>query len=164
MSREVLGGRLMNSILYGNFRIEILTDTGGKLERVSLQKATSQLAARHPTTTAGGEVLPLLDREEELRRIGLAVQAGEPIQLVAPCGFGKTGLLRQLASTLGSQDTMRPWVYQRLGKEHLDDTLQRLFDASYTSPQPFKPTPEQRTQLLSQVTSVVLLDDLTLGP
>jgi hypothetical protein len=154
----------MNSILYGNFRIEILTDVGGKLERISLQKAASQPAARQPTTPADGEAALLLDREDELRRIRLAVDAGDPIELVGPCGFGKTGLLRRLAGAVGGQDAARPWIYLRLGRERLDDTLQRLVDASYTSQQPFKATPEQRTQLLGQVSSVVLLDDLTLGP
>jgi HYR domain len=162
MSCDVLGGKLMNSILYGNFRIELLTNVGGKLQRVSLH-TTSQPAPRQPVTAPRGEVLSLLGREEELRRLQLAVQAGDPIELVGPCGFGKTTLLRQLAST-ASQEMARPSVYLRLGKERLDDTLHRLFDASYISPQPFKPTPEQRAQLLTQVTSVVMLDDLTLGP
>src|SRR5215218_7836301 len=68
MSRDASGGgRLMNSILYGNFRIEILTDVGGKLERISLQKAASQPAARQPTTPADGEAPLLLDREDEPR-------------------------------------------------------------------------------------------------
>ena len=93
----------------------------------------------------------------------LAIQAGQPIELIAGCGFGKTGLLRQLATVDGGEDLTRPWVYLRVGNERLDDTLQRLFDASYTNPQPFKPTPEQRAQLLGQVTSVILLDDLTVG-
>jgi HYR domain len=162
MSCDALGGKLMNSILYGNFRIELLTDIGGKLQRITLHQAL-QPAARQPATAAGAEVLSFLGREEELRRLRLAVQTGDPIELVGPCGFGKTTLLRQLASTAG-EELARPLMYLRLGKERLDDTLQRLFDASYTSPQPFKPTPEQRTQLLSQVTSVVMLDDLTLSP
>jgi hypothetical protein len=153
----------MNRILYGNLHIEILPDVGSKLERVSLQRAAPQLVPRQPTATAGGELRALLGREEELRRVRLAVQAGKPVELIAACGFGKTGLLRQLATIDGGEDLARPWVYLRLGKERLDDTLHRLFDASYTSPQPFKPTPAQRTRLLGQVNSVVLLDDLTVG-
>jgi HYR domain len=164
MSCDALGGRLMNSIMYGNFRIEVLTGTGARLERISLQRVSPQLASDQTATTAAREPLLLIGRDEELGRVRLAVQAGKPIELVAPCGFGKTELLRQLAGTLGGEDTTRPWVYLRPGKERLDDTLQRLFDASYTSPEPFKPTPDQRVQLLGQVTSVVLLDDLTLEP
>jgi HYR domain len=163
MSCDALGGRLMNSIMYGNFRIEVLTGTGARLERISLQRVSPQLASDRTATTAGDEPL-LLGRDEELGRVRLALQAGKPIELVAPCGFGKTALLRQLAGTLGGEDTTRPWVYLQPGKERLDDTLQRLFDASYASPEPFKPTPDQRVQLLGQVTSVVLLDDLTLEP
>jgi energy-coupling factor transporter ATP-binding protein EcfA2 len=162
MSCDAWGGKLMNSILYGNLRIELLTNVGGRLQPVSL-RPTSQPAARQPVTAPSGETLPFLGREQELQRLRLAIQAGDPIELVGPCGFGKTTLLRQLAS-IASQETARPPVYLRLGKERLDDTLQRLFDASYTSPEPFKPTPEQRTQLLARVSSVVLLDDLTLSP
>jgi hypothetical protein len=153
----------MHSIVYGNLRIEILNDVGSRLERVALERVTPQLLGRHPTRSASGELQTLLAREEELDRVRLAVQAGKPIELIAACGFGKTGLLRQLAAVDGGEDLTRPWVYLRLGKERLDDTLHRLFDASYTSPQPFKPTPEQRTQLLGQVNSVILLDDLTVG-
>jgi hypothetical protein len=153
----------MHSIVYGNLRIEILTDVGSKLERVALDRVTPQLLGRQPPGPASGGFQTLLAREEELDRVRLAVQAGMPIELVAACGFGKTGLLRQLAAVDGGEDLTRPWVYLRLGKERLDDTLHRLFDASYTSPQPFKPTPEQRAQLLGQVNSVILLDDLTVG-
>ncbi|HET7516569.1 MAG TPA: hypothetical protein VFN05_02485, partial [Actinomycetes bacterium] len=142
--------------MYGNLRIEILDDVGSRLERVALQRVTPQLRGRQPTGPASGGFQTLLAREEELDRVRLAVQAGTPIELVAACGFGKTGLLRQLAAVDGGEDLARPWVYLRLGKERLDDTLHRLFDASYTSPQPFKPTPEQRAQLLGQVNSVIL--------
>jgi hypothetical protein len=153
----------MHSIVYGNLRIEILNDVGSRLERVVLQRVAPQLLGRQPTGPASGELQTLLAREEELDRVRLAIGAGKPIELIAACGFGKTGLLRQLAAVDGGQDLTRSWVYLRLGKERLDDTLQRLFDASYTSPQPFKPTPEQRAQLLGQVDSVILLDDLTVG-
>jgi HYR domain len=153
----------MHSIVYGNLRIEILTDAGSRLERVALQRVTPQLLGRQPTGPAGGELQTPLGREEELGRIRLAIQAGKPIELVAACGFGKTGLLRQLGTVDGGEDLTRPWIYLRLGKEQLDDTLQRLFDASYTNPQPFKPTPEQRAQLLGQVNAVILLDDLSVG-
>jgi hypothetical protein len=103
-----------------------------------------QLLGRQPTGPAGGKIQMLLGREEELGRVRLAIQAGKPIELIAACGFGKTGLLRQLAAVDGGEDLTRAWIYLRLGKEQLDDTLQRLFDASYTGPQPFKPTTEQR--------------------
>ena len=138
----------MHSIVYGNLRIEILTDVGSRLERVPLQRMTPQLLGRRPTGPASDELPTLLGREEDLGRVRLAIQAGTPIELIAACGFGKTGLLRQLAAVDGGEDPERPWVYLRLGKERLDDTLHRLFDASYTSPEPFKPTPEQRAQLL----------------
>jgi HYR domain len=153
----------MHSIVYGNLRIDILTDVGSRLERVPLQRRMPQLRGRQPTGPASGKLQTLLGREEELGRVRLALQAGKPIELIAACGFGKTDLLRQLAAVDGGEDLTRAWVYLRLGKEQLDDTLQRLFDASYTSPQPFKPTTEQRAQLLGQVNSVILLDDVTLG-
>jgi hypothetical protein len=154
----------MQSIVYGNLRIEIVTSVGSRLDRISLQRVTPQLHARRTTGPPGGELQPLLGRQEELDRMQLAIQAGRPIELIGGCGFGKTSLLRQLAAVDGGEDLARPWVYLRVGNERLDDTLHRLFEASYTSPQPFKPTPEQRTRLLGQVNSVVLLDDLTMDP
>ena len=124
----------MHSIVYGNLRIEILTDAGSRLERISLQRVTPRRLGRQPDVSAGDELQTLLGREEELGRLRLAIQAGRPIELVAGCGFGKTGLLRQLAAVDGGEDLARPWVYLRVGKEQLDDTLHRLFEASYTSP------------------------------
>jgi hypothetical protein len=153
----------MHSIVYGNLRIEILTDAGSRLERISVQRVTSRLRGRQPDGPAGDELQMLLGREEELGRLRLALQAGRPVELVAACGFGKTGLLRQLAAVDGGEDLARPWVYLRVGKERLDDTLHRLFEASYVSPQAFKPEPEQLARLLGQVNSVFLLDDLTVG-
>jgi hypothetical protein len=153
----------MHSIVYGNLRIEILTDAGSRLERISLQRVTPRLRGRQPDGPTGGELQMLLGREEELGRLRLALQAARPIELVAACGFGKTGLLRQLAAVDGGEDLARPWVYLRLGKERLDDTLHRLFDASYTTSQPFKPRPEERARLLGEVNSVFLLDDLAVG-
>ena len=149
----------MSSILYGNLRVDILTDVGDRLERISVERAPS--VATHQPASAAGQLRSLLARGDELHHLQLAVAAGEPVELVAPCGFGKTSLLHQIASTAGSEGR-RPCVYLRLGNEHLDDSLQRLFDASFTSRQPFKPTAAQRTELLGQVTSVVLLDDVTL--
>jgi len=56
----------MHSIVYGNLRIEILTDVGSRLERVSLQRMTPQLLGRRPTGSARDELPTLLGREEDL--------------------------------------------------------------------------------------------------
>ena len=150
----------MSRILYGNLRIDLLTDAGARVERISLERSPS-LAPRQPATAADAEAGSLPAREDELRQVRLAVATGRPVELVAACGFGKTSLLHQIASTIGGEGG-RASVYLRLGNERLDDTLQRLFDASFTSRQPFKPTAAQRDELLGQVTSLVLLDDVTL--
>ena len=39
----------MHSIVYGNLRIEILTDVGSRLERISLQRVMPRLRGRQPT-------------------------------------------------------------------------------------------------------------------
>jgi ABC-type glutathione transport system ATPase component len=91
----------MQRIVYGNLRIEIVTSVGSRLDRISLQRVTPQLHARRTTGPAGGELQPLLGRQEEFDRMQLAIQAGRPIELVGGCGFGKTSLLRQLAAVDG---------------------------------------------------------------
>lgn len=151
----------MSSILYGNLRVEILPDLGGRLERISLQVMPLRRAGT-PDPSARSPYLPLLGRDDELSWIQRALHAHQPIELIAPCGFGKTALLRRLA---GTDDTAtRPQMFLQLRGERLDDILQQVFQASYTSPQRYKPTPQERTQLLGRLTWLVLLDDVDLPP
>ncbi len=155
-----IGGRLVDSIVYGNLRIEILAQHGGKIQRTTVQTRPPAIQPRPRWSIPSGPVGPQ-GRDAEVAA-AQAVSTGEAIEFHATCGFGKSTLLRHLAAQAGAQQ--QAVVYLRVGGQRLDDLLQRLVDALYTASSPFKPTPEQRAQLLAQARALVLLDDVTLGP
>jgi hypothetical protein len=156
-----IGGRLVDSIVYGNLRIEILAEHGGKIQRTTLQAKPPAIHARPYSSVPSGPVW-LQGRDAEVAAAQV-IRTGEAIEFSAGCGFGKSTLLRHLATQAGAEAGAAV-VYLRVGSQRRDDLLQRLVDALYTADSPFKPTAEQRVQLLARVRALVLLDDVTLGP
>jgi hypothetical protein len=151
----------VDSIVYGNLRIELLAEHGGKIQRTTLQAKPPAVHARPRSSIPSGPVW-LQGRDVEVAA-AQAVSSGEAIEFYAACGFGKSTLLRHLAAQSGAEETAAV-VYLRVGGQRRDDLLQRLVDALYTADRPFKPTPEQCAQLLARARALVLLDDVTLGP
>jgi hypothetical protein len=156
-----IGGRLVDSIVYGNLRIEILAEHGGKIQRTTLQAKPPAIHARPHSFAPSGPVW-LQGRDAEVAA-AQAIRTGEAIEFSAGCGFGKSTLLRHLAAQAGAEAGAAV-VYLRVGSQRRGDLLQRLVDALYTADSPFKPTAEQRVQLLARAQALVLLDDVTLGP
>src|SRR6266536_1949661 len=150
----------MDTIAYGDLRIEMLAEYGGKIER-GAQQVMPKIGL-NPRTPAPGELNVLLGRDAEIAAANAAT-AGEPIEFYAGCGFGKSALLRQVAAQLRAR-TAVPVVYMRVGRHLADDLWPRLVETLYTADRPFVPTPEQRAQLLAQARATILLDDVTLGP
>src|SRR6266498_6016093 len=148
-----IGGRLVDSIVYGNLRIEILAQHRGKIQRTTVQTRPPAIQPRPRWSIPSGPVGPQ-GRDAEVAT-AQAVSAGEAIEFHAACGFGKSTLLRHLAAQSGAEETSAV-VYLRVGGQRRDDLLQRLVDALYTADPPFKPTPEQRAQLLAQARALVL--------
>jgi hypothetical protein len=156
-----IGGRLVDSIVYGNLRIEIRAEHGDNIQRTSLQAKPPAIHARpHPFAPSGPVWVQGRDAEVAAAQ---AMSSGEVIEFSAGCGFGKSTLLRHLAAQAGAEEGAAV-VYLRVGGQRRDDLLQRLVDALYTATPPFKPTAEQRVQLLARTRALVLLDDVTLGP
>ncbi|HZD01468.1 MAG TPA: hypothetical protein VFA46_15125 [Actinomycetes bacterium] len=151
----------MDSIVYGNLRIELLAEHGGKIQRTTLQAKPPAIHARPRSLVPSGPAR-LAGRDAEVAT-AQAVSAGEAIEFHAACGYGKSTLLRHLAARAGAEQTAAV-VYLHVGGQRGDDLLQRLVDALYTADRPFKPTPEQRAQLLAGARALVLLDDVALGP
>ncbi len=150
----------MDTIAYGDLRIEMLAEYGGKIER-GAQQVMPKIGL-NPRTPAPGELNVLLGRDAEIAAANAAT-AGEPIEFYAGCGFGKSALLRRVAAQLRAR-TAAPVVYMRVGRHLADDLWPRLVETLYTADRPFVPTPEQRAQLLAQARATILLDDVTLGP
>jgi CARDB len=148
------GSGLVDSIVYGNLRIELLAEHGGRIQRTTARTRPPSMRARPRRSPEG-----LRSRDTEVAA-AQAVAPGAPVGFHAGCGYGKSTLLRHLAARTAAGDG----VYLRVAGQRLDDLLQQLVEALYTTDGPFKPTPEQRAQLLAQAHAPVLLDDVTLGP
>jgi hypothetical protein len=148
----------VDSIVYGNLRIEFLDQHGGRVQRITARTGPPAIHER-PRSLADGPGGGLRGRADEVAA-AQAATAGAPVGFHGGCGAGKTTLLRHLAARSAAGSA----VYLRVAGQRLDDVLQELLDELFTSDQPFKPTPEQRAQVLERVHALVLLDDVTFGP
>jgi hypothetical protein len=148
----------VDSIVYGNLRIEFHTRHGGRVQRITARTGPQAMRER-PRADADGPSGELRGRAGEVAA-GQAATAGAPVGFHGGCGVGKTTLLRHLAVRSAAGNA----VYLRVAGQRLDDVLQELMDELFISDQPFKPTPQQRSQVLERAHALVLLDDVTFGP
>jgi hypothetical protein len=146
------------SIVYGNLRIEFLDQHGGRVQRITAWTGPPAMHER-PRPLPDGPGSGLRGRVGEVAA-AQAATAGAPVGFHGGCGAGKTTLLRHLAVRSAAGNA----VYLRVAGQRLDDVLQELMDELFASDQPFKPTPEQRAQVLERVHALVLLDEVTFGP
>ncbi|WP_424891268.1 hypothetical protein [Streptomyces sp. XH2] len=144
----------MYSVLYGSSRIILTSRSGTRLQR-------SQLLLRDPGPrhrwTAPAPVL--LGREEVLAAAWREILDGRSVEFHGPCGFGKSSLLRNIAS--GGRRS----AFVRVGRSPLEDVLQLLVDELYVSagPEPVKyPGPVCR-QLVRHAGALIVLDDVPPG-
>jgi hypothetical protein len=151
----------MNSILYGNLRLEVSGRAGSRVDRLAhrsplgLLPRLRQAPRSVPARPAG--------RDEQLDVVRRAVQAQRPVGLFGTCGYGKTTLLRYAAATAETETFAEGGVYLQAGPGGLRDLLHRLVGELYTADQPVKLTPDQCTEILSQVHALVVADDVTLS-
>jgi tetratricopeptide (TPR) repeat protein len=147
----------VDSIVYGNLRIEFLDQHGGRVQRITARTRPPAIHER-PRPLPDGPVGGVRGRADEIAA-AQAATAGAPVGFHGGCGAGKTTLLRHLAVRSAAGNA----VYLRVAGQRLDDVLQELLDELFVTDQPFKPTPEQRAQVLERVHALVLLDDVTFG-
>jgi CARDB len=147
----------VDGIVYGNLRIEFLDQHGGRVQRITARTRPPAIRER-PRPLPDGPVGGVRGRADEVAA-AQATTAGAPVGFHGGCGAGKTTLLRHLAVRSAAGNA----VYLRVAGQHLDDVLQELLDELFVTDQPFKPTPEQRAQVLERVHALVLLDDVTFG-
>ena len=148
----------MDSIVYGNLRIEFRDQHGGRVQRITARTRPPAIHER-PRPLPDGPVGGVRGRADEVAA-AQAATAGAPVGFHGGCGAGKTTLLRHLAVRSAAGNA----VYLQVAGQRLDDVLQELLDKLFVPDQPFKPTPEQRAQVLERVHALVLLDDVTFGP
>jgi hypothetical protein len=150
----------MNSILYGNLRLEVHGRAGSRVDRLAgrpppgLLPRLRQAPGSVPARPAG--------RDEQLDVVRRAVQAQRPVGLFGTCGYGKTTVLRYVAATAETEAFAEGGVYLQAGPGGLPDLLHRLIGELYTADQPVKLTPDQCAEILSQVHALVVADDVRL--
>ncbi|MCF3104737.1 hypothetical protein IPZ58_24550 [Streptomyces roseoverticillatus] len=101
----------------------------------------------------------LLGREEVLATAWREILDGRPVEFHGPCGFGKTSLLRNIAS--GGRRS----AFVRVGRSPLEDVLQLLVDALYvsTGPEPVKYSAPVCRQLVRHSRALIVLDEVPPG-
>ena len=151
----------MSTILCGNLSAELVSGKGARLERVALRLALQD--EFRPQLPEPLRRPAMLGREQQSAEALAAMRAGRPAGFHAACGYGKTTLLQHIAAEAHEQGAAS-CVYMRAGRDRVGDLLQRLVAQLFSSDQPVKLTREQCAHLLGQVSAVVALDDISLGP
>ncbi|MEV5375694.1 hypothetical protein AB0L26_06890 [Streptomyces nondiastaticus] len=144
----------MYSVLYGSSRITLTSRSGTRLQR-------SELLLRDPGLRHrwAGPPPVLLGREEVLATAWREILDGRPVGFHGPCGFGKSSLLRNLAS--GGRRS----AFVSVGRTPLEDVLQLLVDELYVSagPEPVKYSGPVCRQLVRHTRALIVLDDVPPG-
>jgi CARDB len=155
------GLRHMSTILFGNFRVEVIRHAGTRVERATMQ-VTSPVRRRQPQPHFSPAPM-VYGRHDQVSDARRAIEEGRPIGFHAPCGFGVSTLLRHIAASDFVQDSGVPVVLLRVGRDFAGDVLQRLVDQLYVSDRRIKLTSTELGRLLGQLRAVVILDDLLLN-
>jgi hypothetical protein len=84
------------------------------------------------------------------------------IEICAPCGFGKSILLRHIATKVRAWLGV-PVVYLQMSGDDVDDLLQRLVRELYEFSEPTKLPPDECAALLRHTRAIFVLDDVAFG-
>ncbi|GAA2709336.1 hypothetical protein [Actinoplanes palleronii] len=148
----------MNSIGYGDFRIDLIDGLGGRVERLRPEAGRPVPVTLARAGPAGAGLLE--GRQRQLDQAWSAVAGNRPIEFAGPCGQGRTALLRHIAAGAGAR-LGRPGVYLTAGDDAPDDLLHRLVGEVYVVDRRVKQTAGTCTTLLERAEAVVVLDELT---
>jgi hypothetical protein len=149
----------MSGIWYGDGYLDMAENAGGRVER-GPRPAPRFRPRNGPASLQAGAPL---DRRRQLDDAFRAARARLPIEFYAPCGYGKSTLLREIAAQAPARLGV-PGVYLDAKQDGPADLLQRVVHALYATDGPVRPTPAQCAQLLAQATPMVVLDDVVWGP
>src|SRR5262249_28669193 len=136
----------VSSIIHGNLRIDLIDEHGALVRRQTVTTGAPTLRL-HTQDTATEPPAGLLGRATEVAAASEAAP-GYPVEFVAPCGYGKSTLLRHVTARHAHAGTRA--VYLRAAGS-LDDLRQQLFQHCYHASAPVKPTAAQYAQLLAQL-------------
>lgn len=149
----------MSTVLSGTWRVVLTAAHGVRLEPVELHLRAHVRAQMRPLWSRAVAFPPLPGREAVVAAARREILAPRPVEFHAPCGYGKTTLLRHLASGA----VWAPSVYVRVGSTPLDDVLQMVVDRLYSCPEPVKATRAECEAVIRGCRTLVVLDDVPPG-
>ncbi|MEV6496604.1 choice-of-anchor D domain-containing protein [Streptomyces prunicolor] len=149
----------MNTVLYGAWRVVLTAAHGVRLESVELHLRAQVLAQMRPFRHSALACPPLPGREAPVAAARREILAHRPVEFHAHCGYGKTTLLRYLASGT----VWAPAAYVRVGAAPLDDVLQAVVDRLYSCSEPVKVTRAECEQIIRGCHALVVIDDVPPG-
>ncbi|MFF9896059.1 hypothetical protein [Streptomyces longispororuber] len=156
----------MSTVVCGTHTLTLDTALGARIARARVRTAATDPLG--PARTRGLPQPFLMGRDAAVRLAHTAVENRESVNFHAPCGYGKTTLLRHLVALGHARGATEPHVYLKVGDFGLDDLLQRLVSELYTlrpaeaSEEPVRLTTQQCAQVLGHANALVALDDVTL--
>jgi len=154
---------VVDSIVSGGLRVAI---GGGQGARLTLERS-SHPPAQAPVALPRFVSVPastLPGRDHHVAAAVRAVARWRPLGFFGPPGYGRTTLLRHLTRLLADHQPDGAVVALRLRDGRVDDLLQRLLTAIYQPARPVHPPEPERARLLARAESIVVLDDVALGP
>lgn len=160
-----ISGNLTGQQIAIGSKILQLTNYGGVVNLTPPQ-AVSPRPRQTPTAELYCRPFPsLIDRRGELDTALGALKMGQPVEIHAPAGMGKTALLRTIAHSPDTNYTFRDGVVYRVVRQQpLDDLMQSFFDDFYEYGDgiPRKPTETELLLALRGKRSLLILDDVEL--
>jgi len=155
-------GSVSGQVAVGSHILQI-GDVNGSVVNIALPTYQPIIEQRARPVSLKPRPFPgLLDREPETATIKSALEAFLPVSLFGSGGLGKTALLRRIAHLPETKNFPDGVAYLSAQDHGLDDLLQLLFDAFYSSPPNTKQNDGQIRHDLQNINALILLDDLTL--
>ncbi len=149
-----------HTLVVGQYTLKIgssqgaIAESGITQEQPTLRElSTPELKLHYPSEK-------LLEREKPINEAITALKSGQAVEFYSSSGFGKTFLLRYLASELEANSVFSDGVIN-LSAHHpyVSDLLQSIWEAFYESDIPYKPTDDQIRQQIQDKHALVILDD-----
>ncbi len=154
-------GDISGQVAVGNNILQNNVSHGGVVYVAAPGQKPTVRRRSFPIQLAGRAEPPLLGREFELGEVASGLQVAGVVQVCGSPGAGKTSLLKSVVHRPPPDTAADGVVYHAAIGEPVDDVLQSLFEAFYTSDVPFKPTDVEIRHALQPIRALVALDDVT---
>ncbi|TFI52338.1 AAA family ATPase [Mastigocladus laminosus UU774] len=149
-----------HTLVVGHYTLKIGSSQGAIAESGITQEQPTLRELSTPKLKLQPPGEKLLEREKPINEAIAALKSGQAVEFYSPPGFGKTFLLRYLASELEADFVFSNGVINLSARHpYVSDLLQSIWEAFYESDIPYKPTDDQIRQQIQDKHALVILDD-----